>query len=247
MKSIRIGSVELDLLTQVEALKKIDEFLVDPELNFVLTPNAGQLATYKKNNYLREFLTRSNLRLIDGWPLALAVSLAEGKKWPRVTGSDLLPKVFSNLSNEVRVGIIGGNDKNLTRDRLKKTYPNLNLVLVDDSIWNADQKAADQIALLCEENRVTLLVLALGHPKQELIASYLSQGKFHYLRVVLCFGASVDFLVGSQLRAPKMLRTLGLEWFYRLLTNPQKFAKRYLTAIWPSLVLIITALRRRFF
>jgi exopolysaccharide biosynthesis WecB/TagA/CpsF family protein len=91
------------------------------------------------------------------------------------------------------------------------------------------------------------LVLALGHPKQEVLAAYLKKYQVASLRVVLCFGASVDFLIGEQIRAPKFLQQIGLEWFYRLATNPKKFLKRYSQAVWPSLVLIVSAVRARFF
>ena len=64
---------------------------------------------------------------------------------------------------------------------------------------------------------------------------------------VLCIGASIDFLIGDQKRAPKIFTNLGLEWFYRLISNPKKFFLRYLNAIWPSLKLIFKSFRMRKF
>lgn len=247
MKSLRIGAVELDLTTQEEALDTIKGFLLSTNTNFVLTPNAGQLATYRKNNELRTFLSNAQLRLIDGWPLAFAASLAEGKTWPRVTGSNLLPKLLSNLDTNTKVGIIGGSNRLDIEGKLKTLYPKLNLPLVNDDIFFDDQQSVKRILDLCKNYEINLLILALGHPKQEFLASELQKNSVSSLRVVLCFGASIDFLVGKQKRAPKFLQKLGLEWFYRLITNPQKFTKRYLLAVWPSIVLIIGALRIRFF
>ncbi len=247
MKTIRISAVELDLLTPATALVQIKQFLQTPETKYVLTPNAGQLVSYRENLKLRNFLLNANLRLIDGWPLAVAVSLAEGKKWPRVTGSDLLPKLFRDLDNQVRVGIIGGTDGPSVLTQLKNKFPNLNLVLVNDEIWDETANNSKKIAELCEDSNVELLILALGHPKQELLAEDLSKQKILGLKLVLCFGASVDFLVGSQKRAPEFLQKIGFEWLYRLLLNPKKFAKRYLLAIWPSLILLVSAIRIRFF
>ena len=247
MKSLRISAVELDLVTQAEALDKIKNFLTSTNTNFVLTPNAGQLTTYRKNQDLRDFLSSAQLRLIDGWPLAFAASLAEAKKWPRVTGSDLLPKLFETLDSSTRVGIIGGSDQNQIKAKLKNLYPQLNLVLVNDEFFADTEDSAKRIAQLCEEHQITILVLALGHPKQEVLAAYLKKYQVASLRVVLCFGASVDFLTGEQIRAPKFLQQIGLEWFYRLATNPKKFIKRYSQAVWPSLVLIVSAVRARFF
>ena len=247
MKTIRISAVELDLLTPATALVQIKQFLQTPETKYVLTPNAGQLVSYRENLKLRNFLLNANLRLIDGWPLAVAVSLAEGKKWPRVTGSDLLPKLFGDLDSKVKVGIIGGTDGSSVLTQLKNKFPNLNLVLVNDEIWDETANNSKKIAELCEASNVELLILALGHPKQELLAEDLSKQKISVLKLVLCFGASVDFLVGSQKRAPEFLQKIGFEWLYRLLLNPKKFAKRYLLAIWPSLILLVSAIRIRFF
>lgn len=247
MKTIRISAVELDLLTPATALVQIKQFLQTPETKYVLTPNAGQLVSYRENLKLRNFLLNANLRLIDGWPLAVAVSLAEGKKWPRVTGSDLLPKLFRDLDNQVRVGIIGGTDGSSVLTQLKNKFPNLNLVLVNDEIWDENANNSKKIAELCKASNIELLILALGHPKQELLAEDLSKQKILGLKLVLCFGASVDFLVGSQKRAPEFLQKIGFEWLYRLLLNPKKFAKRYLLAIWPSLILLVSAIRIRFF
>ena len=44
----------------------------------------------------------------------------------------------------------------------------------------------------------------------------------------LCIGASVEFLVGAQVRAPKVLRRAGVEWAWRLLRQPRRLARRYL-------------------
>ena len=101
--------------------------------------------------------------------------------------------------------------------------------------------------MLCKTSNIELLILALGHPKQELLAESLSKQKILGLKIVLCFGASVDFIVGSQKRAPEFLQKIGFEWLHRLSNNPKKFAKRYFLAIWPSIILLVSAIRIRFF
>ena len=58
--------------------------------------------------------------------------------------------------------------------------------------------------------------LAVGSPQQEILAHKLkASGKSRGL--ALCVGASIDFVTGSQKRAPLILRQWGLEWFYRLI------------------------------
>jgi len=245
MKTLRISSVELDLIDKNIALEKIFQFINSTKTKFVITPNAGQLASYRKSSQLRKFLAATDLRLMDGWPLAVGATIAEGKHYPRVTGSDLLPEIFQFIDSNVRVGIIGGSDSELIKKQLTNKYKNLNLVLVDDDTWLNSAEDAERLKNLCELHQVQVLILALGHPKQELLASHLVENPVKNLSLVLCFGASVDFIVGTQTRAPKLFQKMGLEWLYRLLTNPKKFFKRYLLAIWPSIVLLVSAVRIR--
>jgi exopolysaccharide biosynthesis WecB/TagA/CpsF family protein len=45
--------------------------------------------------------------------------------------------------------------------------------------------------------------------------------------VILCIGASIDYLTGKETRAPKWLQQIRMEWFYRFLQSPIKRFKRY--------------------
>ena len=44
---------------------------------------------------------------------------------------------------------------------------------------------------------------------------------------MICIGASLDFLAGTQVRAPGFMRNNGLEWVWRLATNPRRLGRRY--------------------
>jgi exopolysaccharide biosynthesis WecB/TagA/CpsF family protein len=70
-------------------------------------------------------------------------------------------------------------------------------------------------------------LLAVGSPQQEMLArALLVRGKAKGL--ALCIGASINFLTGSEKRAPRWMQTVGLEWLYRLKQDPRRLAKRYL-------------------
>ncbi len=70
--------------------------------------------------------------------------------------------------------------------------------------------------------------MGLGAPKQEYyvteMASKASRG------VWLAVGAAFDFYAGPKPRAPKTLQKMGLEWAFRLATEPRRLARRYLTS-----------------
>lgn len=76
-----------------------------------------------------------------------------------------------------------------------------------------------------------MLLACLSFPKQELFAHDVRAARAAHRTaggVILCVGAAVDFLSGSQPRAPMLLQRFGLEWFHRLITNPRRLWRRYL-------------------
>ena len=85
------------------------------------------------------------------------------------------------------------------------------------------QKCVDFVV----NSQAPLVFLALGMPQQEILANRIAEHP-HARGVGLCIGASIDFLTGKQRRAPVWLRKAGFEWLYRLLSDPQRLARRYL-------------------
>ena len=69
--------------------------------------------------------------------------------------------------------------------------------------------------------------ICVGSPQGEMVAKAIfDQGKA--TGVGLCVGASLDFIAGKQVRAPKWMQNARLEWLYRLMQNPKRMYKRYL-------------------
>ncbi len=71
-----------------------------------------------------------------------------------------------------------------------------------------------------------LVVLGMGMPKQEGVAAEL-RSAMGFPVVTVCGGAIIDFLGGKVTRAPRCVRLLGLEWFYRLCLEPRRLFGRY--------------------
>jgi len=81
-----------------------------------------------------------------------------------------------------------------------------------------------------------ILFLGLGTPYQEKwIATF---GKKTNIPIQIAAGSGIDFLSGVYKRAPEMLRKLGLEWLFRLFSEPKRLWKRYLLGI-PHFVFLI--------
>jgi N-acetylglucosaminyldiphosphoundecaprenol N-acetyl-beta-D-mannosaminyltransferase len=250
MTKVNLGSLKVDALSQEEVITRIkSRLLKSAEPNILVTPNAGHLTNIFGNPELSAIYSTSELSLIDGWPIAVAAKNASKIKVTRVTGSDLLPELFSQLTKDVRVGIIGGSNESLIRQSLETRFPDLNIQVIDTSQWTNSVYDIRRLRELVQYNALSIVLLCLGHPKQELLAKELKDYDWAGSRPdwIMCVGATIDFLTGEQKRAPKAFQKIGLEWFFRLIANPKKFMQRYLNAVIPSLKLIVKSFGMRKF
>jgi exopolysaccharide biosynthesis WecB/TagA/CpsF family protein len=94
-------------------------------------------------------------------------------------------------------------------------------------VWGVDgfQTPSTYLHLL-RERRPSLVLLAMGMPRQEELALWLRRRLGHGC-LLICGGAIVDFLAGRTRRAPPLLRRLGMEWAWRLGQEPVRLFKRY--------------------
>jgi N-acetylglucosaminyldiphosphoundecaprenol N-acetyl-beta-D-mannosaminyltransferase len=229
MTKVNLGSFKVDALSKEEVITQIkSKILKSVEPNILVTPNAGHLTNIFDNPKLSEIYSTAELSLIDGWPIAVATKNASKLNITRVTGSDLLPELFSQLTKDVRVGIIGGSNESLIRQSLESKFPDLNIQIIDTSQWTNSVYDIRRLRELVQYNALSIVLLCLGHPKQELLAKELKNYDWAGSRPdwIMCIGATIDFLTGEQKRAPKVFQKIGLEWFFRLITTPKRFIRR---------------------
>jgi N-acetylglucosaminyldiphosphoundecaprenol N-acetyl-beta-D-mannosaminyltransferase len=178
------------------------------------------------------------LVLLDGVPLVRRAGRLTGEPWPQLAGSDLLPPLLlAAESVGARTGFLGGTPAMHERLRavLAENYPELPIA----GVWSPDPRdlhgpPAAALATAVHAAQVDLLVVGLGKPRQERwISRYAGASG---ARVLLAFGAAMDFLAGTTSRAPGWMRRTGFEWTYRLLREPRRLARRYCvqgpTALW---------------
>ncbi|MGX1163216.1 exopolysaccharide biosynthesis WecB/TagA/CpsF family protein [Arthrobacter sp. SLBN-100] len=171
------------------------------------------------------------LTLLDGAPLVTQAERVTKVRWPRLAGSDLaLPILAAAAENSLRVGFMGGlaATHDLVRGRLSQELGTLEVA----GYWAperqslSDPGASEALAAAISAAGVDILFVCLGKPLQELWIN--NFGHLTGARVLLAFGATVDFLAGSVRRAPEPLRDAGLEWAWRLALEPKRLASRYL-------------------
>lgn len=169
--------------------------------------------------------------LADGAPIVHHAEKLTGLTLARVAGSDLLPQIVQLAAQQNHsIGFLGGTPRMHERLRfvLRGLHPELRVagLWAPEAAELADPVQSSRIAAQISAASVDVLVVGLGKPRQELwIAEH---GLATGARVLLAFGAAADFLAGESVRAPEFFQRNGLEWFYRLVSEPKRLSRRYL-------------------
>ncbi len=171
------------------------------------------------------------LTLIDGAPLSVQARRLTGIPWPRLAGSDLVEPILAEAEKRGhRVGFLGGTEaaQHLIRERFSAERPGLEIAgwWAPERSVIGDRKASHKLARDIAASAPDILVVGLGKPRQELWINEF--GHLTGAKVLLAFGAVVDFLAGHIRRAPEWVADNGLEWAWRLMLEPKRLARRYL-------------------
>lgn len=230
MQRVLLLGVPLDVVTREEAVRKLQQFLHEPQSRHVVTPNSEMLVEATRNPVFRDVLQRSALNLPDGIGL-LWMARITGQKIPeRVTGVDTVWELCSRLYESTPVFLLGGRNgvARCSLLVLREGNPRLNIVGVYEG--SPDPQEAPAIIQRINAVQPHLLLVAFGAPAQDLwIDRYLHQ--MPSVRVAMGIGGTLDFLAGAQRRAPWLFQRLGVEWLWRLVRQPWRFRR-----IWKAVV-----------
>jgi N-acetylglucosaminyldiphosphoundecaprenol N-acetyl-beta-D-mannosaminyltransferase len=111
--------------------------------------------------------------------------------------------------------------------RIGDQWPNVRVVGTYSPPKNFETDEKENSAVLAALAAVEhdLLIVGLGAPRQEIwVHRHCEQLPS---KVAICAGATIDFLAGIRRRSPVWMRRLGLEWFYRMCSEPRRLVGRY--------------------
>lgn len=178
--------------------------------------------------FARAYAAQSHVTA-DGNPIVWLCAKA-GQTVELIPGSELVgPVAGLAAAADVPVALFGSTETALAQagEALERRYPGLCIAARIAPPMGFDPAGPGADAAIAEigASGARLCFLALGAPKQEIFAAR-AQAALPQVGF-LSIGAGLDFLAGSQKRAPKIVQTLALEWLWRLLGNPSRLAARY--------------------
>jgi N-acetylglucosaminyldiphosphoundecaprenol N-acetyl-beta-D-mannosaminyltransferase len=230
-RRVRVGKLEIDPVTFAEALEAITVLVSEAKGGSVFTPNVDHIVLTENDVHLQEAYAMTSLSLVDGMPVLWAARLLGVPLPEKVSGSDLVePLVARAASNGWRVYLLGGaaGAARTAGEIWSRRYPSLSIVGAEGPRIDMSLPAATrrEVAQRIETTRPHLVFVALGNPKQEL---WIHENRERLRPAVLvAVGAALDFAAGATSRAPRWMSRVGLEWLYRLGSEPRRLWRRYL-------------------
>lgn len=221
--------VDFDNLDVKAAAARIQSLSQQDDFSYVVTPNIdhmSRLCDSSESEVLLPIYQEADLCLCDSRILEKLLKLTGHQLNAVVPGSDLTEYIFKHtLSDKDKVLVFGGEEERVSR--LCDLYPHLSIEHINPSMGfiNKDDEVASLVSTIAE-SEYHYIFLAVGSPRQEVFAAKLKQAKVR-AGVALCIGASINFLVGVEKRAPKVMQMLHIEWLYRMLQDPKRLVKRY--------------------
>ena len=224
---IEVLGVPVDRVTMGSAVRYADYWLDNGDRALtIFAVNPEKVIRARTDSKVLQILQGAGLLIPDGIGVVLAARWLGLGGMRRVAGADLMPELCRLAARKGR-GVFLYGAKPEVNERaavvLRQHFPALIIVGRQDGYL-----PEEEMPLLIQRinsSHADILFVALGSPRQELwMETYLP-----YLNVRICqgIGGTLDVLAGAAPRAPELCRRLGLEWLYRLLSDPKR-AKRQL-------------------
>lgn len=227
--SIPLLGMWVDTTSYAAALELVIGWAYALESRYVCVANVHMLMEAFDSTEYKQILNSADLVTPDGVPLVWMLRLKGQKDQQRVYGPTLmLHLVQAAARGRVSVGFYGSKSEVLESliKRMQASYEGLNVAFSFSPPFRTLNPAEDEaIVEQINHSGARILFVGLGCPKQEI---WMAEHRGKVNVVMIGVGAAFDFHAGLKPQAPVWMQKIGLEWLFRLKTEPRRLWKRYL-------------------
>jgi exopolysaccharide biosynthesis WecB/TagA/CpsF family protein len=237
MNKVKILNLEIDNLSTLELLQNL-------KAGIVFTPNVDHLVRLQKDSEFFHVYNSSDYKVCDSQVLVYASKFLGTPLKEKISGSDLFPAFYNyhKDNEEIKIFLLGAAE-----GVARKAQARINRIVGREIIvgsyspsfgFEKNPEECQKIVKMLNESGATVLAIGVGAPKQEKwIHKY--KDSLHNIKIFMALGATIDFEAGNVKRSPQWMSKVGLEWLYRLLTEPKRLWRRYLVDDLPFFLLIL--------
>jgi exopolysaccharide biosynthesis WecB/TagA/CpsF family protein len=235
-RRIRLLNVDVDDITMDELVGSFREGLL-------LTVHVDMIMKLQRDREFYELLPQFDVITCDSQILVAAAKVLGTPIRERVSGSDFFPRFYTKYKADptVTVFICGGGPgvAEIAAKNVNAKVGREMVVGTDSPPFDYETKAGeiDRMIARINDSRATVLVIGLGAGRQEkFIVKY--RDRFPHVRTFLPIGGTIDYEARTLQRPAPWVTNAGLEWLYRLVSEPRQRWRRYLVHQPPVLYLL---------
>lgn len=236
--------LHVDAMTADEVVELADVAVRSRRRLLVGVVNAAKIVHLRSDPLLRESLLACDVLLADGQSVVWASRLLGQPLPERVAGIDLFEQLLARADRDHRsVYLLGATPSVLAavERAIETRWPGARVAGSRDGYFDAS--ASDEVAADIAASGADMLFIAMPSPKKEIFLG--TYGAMLGVPVLHGVGGSFDVVGGITKRAPERWQRWGMEWLYRVLQEPGRLWKRYLTTNTAFVLLLIRERIRR--
>ena len=209
----------------------IDNTITKAESKYIVTCNVDHLVQLKHDIEFVRVYEAADVIIADGTPIVWSSKFLKKQLKEKLSGSDIIPKLGSHFEKKgYKIFFLGAKEgvAKKAKENLEIIYPSIKIVgcYSPPMGFENSSKENNYIIDMLKKEKPDILFVGLGAPKQEkwIYNNYLDYG----VPISIGVGASIDFVAGNIKRAPVIFQKAGLEWLWRLCSEPRRLWRRYL-------------------
>jgi len=230
LRRVNVLGVGVSAIDMTLALETIDRWIVRREQHYVCATGVHGVMESQADEVLRRIHNRAGLVTPDGMPMVWLSWLRGERHVDRVYGPDLLAACCErSIARGYRHFFYGGGAgvAELLVERLRARFPGLEVVGTCTPPFRPLSADEDEdVVRQINNTEPDIVWVGLSTPKQERwMAEHAGRVR---APVLVGVGAAFDFHAGLKKQAPRWMQRAGLEWLFRLATEPRRLWRRYL-------------------
>ncbi len=198
------------------------------ESRYVCVANVHMIMEACDDPAFQSIVNGADFVTADGVPLVWVQRILGFGDAERVYGPDLTPYLCTAAAQaDIPVAFFGASPdaREAMVAELRRTTPGLRVVYSKSPPFRELTPEEEiEIVRAINESGARILFVGLGCPKQE---RWMARNRGKIQAVMLGVGAAFDFIAGTKPKAPALLQSLGLEWLFRLASEPRRLWRRY--------------------
>jgi len=229
VKKVFILNMQVNVIAKKDVLNYIRISNKENNANYICVSNVHMCMATMDDVYYKNIVNSSFLTVPDGRPLVWAQRLLGYSEAEQIRGADLALAICEMSERECfSVGFLGGDNKTLAAfsDKIYSKFPNLKVDYIFAPPFRAISKE-ENLSYIEDINNsgIKILFVFLGCPKQEI---WMAENMSNLKCTMVGLGAAIDFISENKKSPYRWIQKIGLEWLFRLISEPKRLFYRYI-------------------